>query len=426
MHGIIALALKDLRVLTREKAALFWVIGFPIIMAIGFGSFYSGLSSGSGSNKISIAVVDDDHTDGSKQFIDKLRASKSLEVTELDREAARNAVRTRKLTAYLALPKGFGDTSLFSGTTAEVELGIDPSRRAEEGFLQGILMETWFSSMRSMFTDKQGMLKEVDKAKAQIAKADGLNGAQRLLLVTFFNSLEKFFGSLDTLKGSAGAKPFEPVKIKKVSVTREKSVFQRLTSPFEISFPSAILWAFIGCVTGFAVSIVLERKTGTMLRLSVTPMSRAQILAGKGLSCFLAGTTVATALMVLGHFAFGVRFGNVFYLALAIVCTGFCFSGIMMFVSTLGRTEQAVAGASTATMLVLAMFGGGMIPLLFMPGWCRTISNFSPVKWGIYALEGAIWRDFSFAEMLTPLAILLAIGTAGFWGGVALMTRAEV
>jgi hypothetical protein len=30
-----------------------------------------------------------------------------------------------------------------------------------------------------------------------------------------------------------------------------------------------------------------------------------------------------------------------------------------------------------------------------MPGFLRTASNFSPMKWGILALEGAIWREAS-------------------------------
>jgi ABC-2 type transport system permease protein len=44
----------------------------------------------------------------------------------------------------------------------------------------------------------------------------------------------------------------------------------------------------------------------------------------------------------------------------------------------------------------------------------QAIGNVSPVKWGILALEGAIWRGFGPAEMILRCAILLAIGAGGF------------
>ena len=63
--------------------------------------------------------------------------------------------------------------------------------------------------------------------------------------------------------------------------------------------------------------------------------------------------------------------------------------------------------------------------LIAMPPWMLTASHFSPVKWGILALEGAIWRRFTFLEMLTPCGILLAVGAVGFAVGVAWLRKQE-
>ena len=63
----------------------------------------------------------------------------------------------------------------------------------------------------------------------------------------------------------------------------------------------------------------------------------------------------------------------------------------LLFLATLGRTPQAVAGFSSGILMPLAMIGGGMIPLMAMPPWMLRVSDLSPVKWGIYALEGAIF-----------------------------------
>jgi ABC-2 type transport system permease protein len=72
------------------------------------------------------------------------------------------------------------------------------------------------------------------------------------------------------------------------------------------------------------------------------------------------------------------------------------------------------------------MIGGAMIPLAFMPAWMQTVSNISPTKWNIVALEGAIWRGNSLAEMMLPCGVLLAIGAAGFALGVKFLSRQKV
>src|SRR5262249_44200311 len=174
--------------------------------------------------------------------------------------------------------------------------------------------------------------------------------------------------------------------------------------------PSAIMWAIMGCVTGFSISIVSERVGGTFLRLRIAPLSWSQLLLGKGLACFLACSGVAAFILLLGHFIFGVRLSNPLGRVLALLFTSACFVGIMMLLATLGKTEQGVAGAGWGILMPLAMLGGGMIPLIAMPPWMQTASSISPIKWGIVSLEGAIWRGFNLEEMLVPCAILLAIG----------------
>jgi ABC-2 type transport system permease protein len=64
-----------------------------------------------------------------------------------------------------------------------------------------------------------------------------------------------------------------------------------------------------------------------------------------------------------------------------------------------------------------------MIPLIAMPPWLLQLSDVSPFKWGIYALEGAIWRDFALADMALPCAILVGLGLLFFALGVAVFRR---
>lgn len=171
--------------------------------------------------------------------------------------------------------------------------------------------------------------------------------------------------------------------------------------------------------------MVRERMLGTYLRLKAAPLGPAQILSGKGLACFLCAGAVVVFLLVLGRLVCGVRLEHPLLLLLAIPSSAACFVGLMMFVSVLGKTDQAVSGGGWGILMIFSMLGGGMVPLFVMPSWMAAVSHLSPVKWAILALEGAIWRDFTLQEMLVPCGILLAFG-AFFWMlGLALFGRME-
>ena len=107
------------------------------------------------------------------------------------------------------------------------------------------------------------------------------------------------------------------------------------------------------------------------------------------------------------------------------MCVAFCFVGVMMAMANLGKSEEAVGGAGWAVNLLMAMFGGGMIPLAFMPGFLKSMSHFSPVKWGVLSLEGAIWRDFTLSEMAVPCLVLLGIGVVGLSFGTWMLSRTD-
>jgi ABC-2 type transport system permease protein len=432
MRAVLLLAAKDLRLMARDKMALFWALGFPLIMALFFGVISGG---GGERGRMRIGVEDADGTPGSRAFVDRLKKSDALEVIEAPAAEARDRVRRGNLVAYLLVRKGFGEASLFGGPDRPklLEVGIDPARTAEAGYLEGLLTQASFAGLGERFGDPAAMRGDLKKQLADLSTSGGAGGgagaggmtpAQRANLTQLLGDLDRFFATSEEAEKATGAQPmgmpFQPTPIDKVSVLRAGA---QPSSPFEVTFPSGILWGIIGCVATFAIGMVKERTRGTLARLRVAPMSFAQILAGKAAACFAACVAVVVVLLVFASLIFKVRLANPPALAAAIVCTAVCFVGIMMFLSVLGKTESAVAGASWGFMLPLSMIGGGMIPLIAMPRWMLSISDLSPVKWGIYALEGAIWRDFSPAEMVLPCAILLAVGAAFFTAGVFLSRR---
>ncbi len=437
MKAIWSLAAKDLRLLFRDRMALFFIIVFPVLMGLFFGMIGASFGHEPDESSIRLGLVDLDHSEFSKLFVAHLDEIPAIRIIPTQHDAARDAVLDGKLAAYIQIPKGFGRTAgIFWMAPPTLELGVDPSRAAEGYMIRGYIMQAFGQLVQERFRNPASIRRQVRQYIDAINQDDSIPPPKRALLATFMRTLDAFLGTLqrfndqmnaaDHATTSAAGDTFEFVNIDAVDIARPKSPSEALTaklrSQWDIPFPSAMLWGVMGCVAGFAISLVRERVEGTLVRLQVAPISRAHVLAGKATACFLATLGVIAFLTALG-LILGIQLARPDLLVLAALSVAICFVGLMMLVSVLGKTEEAVAGAGWAIIVVMCMFGGGMIPLVFMPAFMVPISNFSPVKWGIYALEGAIWRDFTFQQMLLPCSILITIGVVSFAVGARVFAR---
>jgi ABC-2 type transport system permease protein len=412
MKAVIALALKDLTLLRRDAFGMFWIAAFPLLFALFFGAVISSFSIGEG-RTLSLAVIDEEQSTGSKEFVDRLKNIASLRVESISIDDAREAVRKGKLAAYLIIESGFGDGGMrFGGPGKKLELGIDPARRADGAMLRGLLTQAAFADMQELFSDPAKGQAMARKALKDLENAKDIDPIRKATFALVIDGLDEFLRTMPKGEKKAG---MSLIDLREKAVTRE---IERPRSAFEVTFPQSILWGLMGCVASFSISIVLERNQGTFLRLRTSPLSWMQVLAGKALGCFLTSVFVAVLLLTFASLVLGVRLGDPLLLALAITSTAWCFTGLTMFFATLGRTEAGVSGAGWGIMMPMSMIGGGMVPLLAMPRWMQILSNFSPVKWGILILEGAVWRGFSLSDMLMPCGILLSVGIVGFALGV--------
>lgn len=407
MSKIFALALKDLRVMPRVKAALFFTFVWPIVVTVLFGFAFGGQASGT-ENKVKVGLVDQDGTDGSRAFAKRLEAS--FDLAPLSLADAETEVRRGQRTAYIVIKKGFGAASerMFYGPSKEIELGVDPARKAEAGMIEGLLMKHSGEDLQRVFTDPSASTKMVDEALAGMKQ----NGSPETASVERFLTELKSFVNTPAAKGppGAGRGDWQPLKVTAKDVARER---RGPENAFDVTFPQGVIWGLIGCVMSFGMSLVSERTHGTLVRLRMAPLTRGQILGGKAVACFISILFVELMLLVVA-LSFGVRPTSYGILALAGLSAAVCFVGFMMLIASLGKTEQAASGAAWSIMMPLSMFGGAMVPTFVMPSWMQTIGMISPIRWAMLAIEGGVWRNFSAPEMLLPCSILIAIGITCF------------
>lgn len=421
MKKIVILAFKDLRVLFSDKGNIFWVFGFPALFALFFGAIYSGADSGPSGMKI--AVVDQDKSDFSASYISNLESYEALKVTPMNRTQAINDIRKGDIFAAVILKDGFGDDfeTTFAGDNSGIEIALDPGRKMQGQYLQGLIARTLFETMAERFTDRNWMSEQVGNWRDEVAGSNDLSSDQAELFLGFFDAYDRLLEDVND-ENYQVAFDGDMMNFAVTDVSRER---EGPVTAFQITFPQAVVWGILSCSATFAVSIVQERQKGTFERLRLGPIGRAHILGGKGLACCVTCVFIVCFLFAGARLIFAMPLRSIPLFILAAVCVVSCFVGIMMFICTLGRTEQSAGGAGWAILMVMAMLGGGMMPLFFMPPWLQKLSNISPVKWSILALEGGIWRNLTFIEMLRPLAILLAIGSAAFMFGVIILTKQD-
>lgn len=436
MRSVLTMAAKDLKLISRDWIGMFFIVGFPVLMGVFFGSIMGQASSGTAS--LSVAIVDEDQSTMSAHFVDSLIGTGNIKVSKLPRNEARNGVRRGKFVGMIAIPEGFGESAgILWEEGPAIQVGIDPARQAEAGMLNGLVMQSCGQLMATRFQDPSSMRPLIKKTRTQFESAEEVPLLMRPVLSQMMDSLDDFMKSLENVHAAesdsddtaANVPQMQLARIEMIDVAREipkdspRGVMQRVRSKWDISFPQSMMWGVLACAATFAITIVRERKQGTLLRLKVAPITRTQILAGKGVACFVAVVGVITTMIFVGYLV-GMRPRNPTLLVVATLSTAICFVGIMMLMSVIGRSEEAVSGAAWGANVVMAMFGGGMIPLAFMPNFLKTLSNVSPVKWSILAMEGAIWRGFSLAEMLLPCGVLITVGLVCLIIGSVLLNRA--
>ncbi len=460
MRAILTIAIKDVRILLRDRTNAFFVIVFPLAIAIFFGSIFGGSS-----RSIPIAVIMESAGFVAIDFANALENDSTLSVIMLPtREEGDASVRLGRVAACVIIPKTF-DTDLekaMLGGRAIVEVHCDPARQAESGIAVGKLNEHAMRAIVRMFTNPKMNSKILAQSKLALAINPTISSARRERLLDVLESVQELFneqnrdnkssaeevatnfsgaasdnsamstvkanssatktsaGNNTDINGHASTSPFVaatdpffalPIQIQSTTLSNENSA---PPSTFAVTFPQGLAWGFVGCIGAFGAGLAEERRRGTFMRLLLAPCNIASVLAGKSLACFTTCIAMSIFMLLVATLGFHVSVANWPLLALAIATCSFAFSGFTMALSGLFKNEGSARSAGNAIVLVLVMIGGGTIPLAFMPPFLRTASQMSPFSWAILAIEGAVWRDFAFTEMLPPLCILLFIGALGF------------
>ncbi len=165
------------------------------------------------------------------------------------------------------------------------------------------------------------------------------------------------------------------------------------------------------CFTSLAIGTGFERRSGALRFLATTPLSRAELLAGKLLATLLV-TLLSLCAVAMTALAVGWR-PTVFILpAIAIMVLGGAALGSWAFVLAGVLRAEAVLAVANGLFLLLLLVGGIIVPLDRLPAPVATCAEFLPTGALTQALTALLVDGMSPPiSAIAVLAVWLVVGT---------------
>ncbi|AFK21654.1 ABC transporter permease [Pyrococcus sp. ST04] len=364
-RAIKGILVKEIKELSREKMAVFWIFIFPIIWLVILGGIWGGEG---GPVKIKVGVVS---YENSSILLEAMREVKVdgvnvFDIVRLNESEGLKFLKEGKVDALVILPEGF-TFNLTHGFPAHVYVyfnKVDPQNyQIVRGTLQGFFME---------------FEKRLGKERLKFA----------------FKYVEDKW------------KPYLLGLVEPIVVV-EKEVKGEKVTPMEFYVTSFIGIQFLfATMLTISSSVLEEIDKGTLRRIASSPTSPWDFLTGKMLATFLVILASIVVGLSFAFIVFKVRFfpspigwliiilGSIFSMSLGLT--------IAMLTGSI-RTTTAVVNIVS---MFLMFFAAVVIPESLLPSWARPISEYFPLGAGLKALRSLELYHRSIEDIGGSLLIL--------------------
>jgi ABC-2 type transport system permease protein len=135
------------------------------------------------------------------------------------------------------------------------------------------------------------------------------------------------------------------------------------------------------------IGVVMEKRTGVLERMRVTPASRLALLLGRVLNNAVT-LIIRTLLLLAVAFAFGLRAPALGLVAgfVLVVVLGMSLAALS-YALALTMNEMMFAPIMSTAVIPLILLSGSFLPMSMAPGWLDAISHISPFRYVLDALR---------------------------------------
>lgn len=353
LQRIWGLAIKEFLQLGRDKLLLAFLILGPLLELLLMGGM-----AGGGVHNLPLAVVDQERSRASREFVAKLDRTDELRITAYAESVteARNWMQNGEVAAIAVIPPGYSTAITDPQRSASVQVIADGSN--------SVISTVALAAAE----DVAGQISR-DVSGPQSA---GKKGPVNLRFIARFNSaLEDRPHAITAMLGM-------------------------------IVFQVALVVA--------AQSFARERELGTLEQLRVTPLRRIDLMVGKAIPTLVIGLVDFLMMMVLIIVWFDIPIrGSLMLLCLLTIPFVIAQIGWGTLISLVSKTQQQAMLLVFALAMVEVAFSGFLVPAGNMPGVMRVISYVSSVQHYLVVLRGVMLRGAGLSSLWMPGLALAGI-----------------
>ncbi len=345
MQALFALTLANIRSYTRDRAAVFWTLAFPLVFIVLFGLIFQG-SSGA---RLNLGWVDAEKSPASEQLKAGFAALDGVTLTETTFEDAKAQMQTGKLDGTIVVPVGYGASlaAADGGTPpAQLEVYTDPSRPQLAG------------------------------------------------------SIYQAVGTVLGVVNLGGRPPLVVPSPQTVQTTNLNAISYFVPSMLGLSIMQVGIFA--------AIPLVADREKLILKRLAATPLRRWQLVGSNVLMRILIAFTQAIIIVAVGSLLFGVEVVGSLILVAAFVTLGaMAFLALGYVIASFAKTEDSANGMTSMIQFPMMFLSGAFFQIDQMPQFLQYVARIIPLTYLADALRQVMVGGAAFAPLWVCAAVLL-------------------
>ena len=411
MRKLILIALKDLKLVFRDKAALILMLLAPLVLTIGMGAVTGRFSGGTstGLSDIPVIIINQDNAVLGNAMVEMFQSADLNELVSPtlsdDPADARLKVDADEAAAAILIPAGFTNSVIpangaaSSSAILQVEIYSNPTRPNSVGVIKTIL-EQFLSQV------------EVGRIGGQVA-------VSQMLISGFItpDQAEAVGKSVGESQATASGRD-SSITVRQVTASGEEVEFDVLA----FFAPGMALMFLMFTVTYGDRSLLVEQAAGTLPRLLVSPTGSAQILGGKVFGIFLTGTVQLLILIFGTTLLFRLNWGDTGAVVILVLASVLGATGWGVLLTSLLKTPGQASAIGSAVMLIFGVLGGSFTNTNLLPNWVQWIKHITPNFWGMERFT-TLAMGGNISNVLTPILWLVGMAAILFTVGLIIFSR---
>ena len=401
MHKLWASTYKEFLLLSRDIGGLAILFVMPLVLVITITLIQDSTFRSINDNKIPILWVDYDKGEVSKNIYDGLAESQSFNI--IDKESgseAKELVFKGKYQLAIVIP-----ANLSSELEKKVNLNV-------EGLLSKFGLEEETPPSQKSDLERKEVILYFDPATQMAFKNSIKNGIDKMIFKIETQTIYKAFQSQitdDETEAIFDTESFITFK----EITPSIGENEIIPNSVQHNVPAWTLFAIFFIIVPLSINMVKEKSQGTFVRLRTNPVSYLTVLGGKTV-IYLAVCLIQFGLMLgIGVYLFPILglpslevSGKIPQLFLVAIFAGLAAIGLGLLLGTIARTQEQSAPFGATFVVILAALGGVWVPVFIMPKFMQTLSNLSPMNWGLNAFYDVFLRDVGLMDLVPELTLL--------------------